>query len=181
MWTVHAIEWQISQCFMRPDRTNWDQVMDYFLKVCKDFAWFSCEFYIHGMFWPLYLHSRVIPYTSLLHHEYNSIDCSHRTSTLKVTALCLRVFVVADISDLRVNLLFHMGVDDFHVAFSTISGIRSLTPDILLIVDSFHVTAKWLYFSCSWNQTKSAQHKIFCRTVMKYCVTPSVLDCKIFV
>jgi len=38
-------------------------------------------------------------FSSLLHHEYNSIDCvaMHRTNTSKVTALCLRVFVVADV------------------------------------------------------------------------------------
>jgi len=36
--TVLAIEWQISQHLKEPDTTTWDQVMDYFLKVCKEFA-----------------------------------------------------------------------------------------------------------------------------------------------
>jgi len=29
---VLAIEWQISQYFKQPDRTNWEQVMDHFSK-----------------------------------------------------------------------------------------------------------------------------------------------------
>jgi len=27
---VHTIEWQIAQSLVRPDRVNWDQVMDHF-------------------------------------------------------------------------------------------------------------------------------------------------------
>jgi len=33
-----AVLMRIGQCFRRPDRTNWDQVMDHYLKVCKEFA-----------------------------------------------------------------------------------------------------------------------------------------------
>jgi len=29
---AHAIEWQIGQNLLGPDTTNWDQVMDHFLK-----------------------------------------------------------------------------------------------------------------------------------------------------
>jgi len=32
---VHAIEWQISLHLLGPDRTNWEQVMDHFVKVRK--------------------------------------------------------------------------------------------------------------------------------------------------
>jgi len=45
---------------------NWDQVMDYFLKVCKRICMIFMLifiFYFHGMFWPSYFHSRVNPYT----------------------------------------------------------------------------------------------------------------------
>jgi len=52
---VHAIEWQIIQHLVRQDR---DQVMDHFLKGLHDFRAYFHEVYIHGMFWPLYLHSR---------------------------------------------------------------------------------------------------------------------------
>jgi len=38
---VFTIKWQISQCLERPDTTNWDQVMGYFLKVCKEFFVFT--------------------------------------------------------------------------------------------------------------------------------------------
>jgi len=36
--TVLAIEWQISQHLKEPDTMTWDQVIDHFLKVCKQFA-----------------------------------------------------------------------------------------------------------------------------------------------
>jgi len=35
---VLTIEWRISQCLKEPDTMTWDQVMDHFLKVCKQFA-----------------------------------------------------------------------------------------------------------------------------------------------
>jgi len=46
---VFAIEWQIDQYFKQPDTTNWDQVMDHFLKACKEFAWF-----LSLVLWSLY-------------------------------------------------------------------------------------------------------------------------------
>jgi len=61
---VHTIEWQISQCLLGPDITNWDQVMDHFLKGLHDFCAYSHEVYFHDTFWPSYLHSRLNPYTS---------------------------------------------------------------------------------------------------------------------
>jgi len=35
---VLAIEWQISQRLKELDATTWDQLMDHFLKVCKQFV-----------------------------------------------------------------------------------------------------------------------------------------------
>jgi len=35
---VFAIEWRISQRLKEPDTMTWDQVMDHFLKVCKQFG-----------------------------------------------------------------------------------------------------------------------------------------------
>jgi len=35
---VLAIEWRISQHLREPDTMTWDQAMDHFLKVCKQFA-----------------------------------------------------------------------------------------------------------------------------------------------
>jgi len=52
---VNTIEWQISQHLKQPDRTNWDQVMDHFLKYTKglhDFHAYFHEVYIHSVFWP---------------------------------------------------------------------------------------------------------------------------------
>jgi len=49
---VLAIEWQINQCLVLPEVTNWDQAMEHFLKSLRDFCTYFCEVYIHGMFWP---------------------------------------------------------------------------------------------------------------------------------
>jgi len=63
--------------------------MEQSLKVCNGLHNFWHNFhevYFHGVFWPLYLHSRVNPYMSfesLLHHEYNSVDCVAVGQTLK--------------------------------------------------------------------------------------------------
>jgi len=35
---IFAIEYRISHYSKQPDTSNWDQVMDHFLKVCKEFA-----------------------------------------------------------------------------------------------------------------------------------------------
>jgi len=35
---VLAIEWRISQHLKELNATTWDQLMDHFLKVCKQFA-----------------------------------------------------------------------------------------------------------------------------------------------
>jgi len=61
---VHAIEWQISQHLLGPDKTDWDQVMEHFLKVYMIFMLIFMTFYFHGMFWPLYLDRRVNPHAS---------------------------------------------------------------------------------------------------------------------
>jgi len=54
--TVLAIEWRISQRLKELDKMTWDQVMDHFLKVCKQFVGDFCacfhEVYIHSVFWP---------------------------------------------------------------------------------------------------------------------------------
>jgi len=46
-----TIDWQISQHLFGVDRTNWNQVMDHFLKVV--YAKDLCDFcaYFHGVFW----------------------------------------------------------------------------------------------------------------------------------
>ena len=44
-----AIEWQISQRLFGVNGINWDQVIDYFLKVCKQFV---CLFIFTACFGP---------------------------------------------------------------------------------------------------------------------------------
>jgi len=60
--------------------TNWDQVMEHFLKGLHDICAYFHEVYFHSKFWPSYLRKSLYVILSLLHHEYNSVNTSKFTT-----------------------------------------------------------------------------------------------------